>query len=61
MPCSGVLRPVAPVRIDVSEERNASIIVVTVFLHVVPRSPILYTLMMEMFLRNVGSYRSHTA
>jgi hypothetical protein len=41
MSSSGVLRRVALVRTDVSEELSASIIVV------VPNSPILVTLMME--------------
>jgi hypothetical protein len=66
---------VALVRTDVSEKRNASIIRATkidefrnvfqflVTAKVVPRSPILVTLMMEAIhsFRNVGSYKSHTA
>jgi hypothetical protein len=59
MPSSGMLRPVALVRTDFSEERSASIIrmarivflcsvrVVLVTAYVVPSSPILVTLMKE--------------
>jgi hypothetical protein len=48
MPSSGMLRRVALVRTDDSEERSASIIRVLVTANVVPSSPILVTLMMEM-------------
>jgi hypothetical protein len=51
MPSSGMLRRVALVRADVSEKRSASVIRVTriglVTANIVPRSPILVTLMME--------------
>jgi hypothetical protein len=84
-----MLRRVALVRTDVSEESVASIIraerigklgtmlevtsnrstarrnmfQLLAFANVVPRSPILFTLMMEVihFLRNFGSYKNHTA
>jgi hypothetical protein len=70
-----MLRRAALVRTDVSEELSAFFMRVTrmVFLRsvlrflvaasVVPISPILVTLMKEAaeFLRNVGSYKSHTA
>jgi hypothetical protein len=76
-----MLRRVALVRTDVSEERSASIIRVTridelgptsavtsnrctlVTANVSPSSPILVTLMRKAlkFLRNVGSYKIHTA
>jgi hypothetical protein len=52
-----MLRRVALVRTDVSEELSTSFIRVT---SVVPSSPILVTLMKE-FLRNVGYYKSHAA
>jgi hypothetical protein len=45
MASSGMLRGVALVRTDVSEERNVSRLLVTT--NVVPSSPILVTLMME--------------
>jgi hypothetical protein len=45
MPYSGMLRRVALVRTDVSEERSASIYMVTA--NVVPSSQILVILMME--------------
>jgi hypothetical protein len=62
MASSGMLRRVALVRTDVSEEHSASIIRVT-------RIGELGTLAdscppddgVTMFLRNVGSYKSHTA
>jgi hypothetical protein len=62
-----MLCPVALVRTDVSEEHRASFIRgdmrrLLVAASVVPSSPILVTLMKEaLFLRNVGSYKSHTA
>jgi hypothetical protein len=78
-----MLRRVALVRTDVSEERSASFIRIRidelgtlavtsnfVFLRSVhrllvtvdvPSSPILVTLMMEAFFRNIGSYKRHTA
>jgi hypothetical protein len=71
MPSSGILCRVALLKTDISEELIASIIRVTrigelgtlivavfrllVATNVVPGSPILVTLMME-----VGSYKSHT-
>jgi hypothetical protein len=67
-----MLRRVALVRTDVSEEPSASFIRVKEFLRsvrrllvtasVVPSSPILVTLSEEgvKFLRNVGPYKSHT-
>jgi hypothetical protein len=65
---SGMVRHVAPVRTDVSEEYSVSIIRVTRIDELgtlamtsitanVPSSPILVTLMMEAL--NVGSYKSH--
>jgi hypothetical protein len=55
MESSGMLRRVALVRTDVSDEhRNVRQLFVTA--SVVPSSPILVTLM----IRNVGSYKSHT-
>jgi hypothetical protein len=54
---------VALVRTNVSEElvflRSVHRLLVTA--SVVPSSPILVTLMEAEFLRNVGSYKSHTA
>jgi hypothetical protein len=44
---SGMLRHVALVRTDVSEERIASIIIRLLVIANVPSSPILFTLMME--------------
>jgi hypothetical protein len=67
MPSSGMLRHVALVRTDVSKELSASIIRVTriselVTANVVPNSPILsHWCGGATFLRNVGSYNSHTA
>jgi hypothetical protein len=83
MASSGMLRRVADVRTDVSQELRASIIRVTRIdelgttlavtsnrrtlrrdtASVVHSSPILVTLMKEdlTFLRNVGSYKRHTA
>jgi hypothetical protein len=59
MPSSGMLCRVTLVKTDVSEEPSASIIRVTGFCELgsanFPSSPILVTLMMEAFLRNVGS------
>jgi hypothetical protein len=81
MASSGMLRRVAHVRTDVSEELSASIIRVTridelgttlavtsngrrllVTVNIVPSSPILVTLMMDVLRssQNVGSYKSHT-
>jgi hypothetical protein len=62
-----MLLRVALVRTDVSEEHSISFIRLTrigelAIASVVPSSPILVTLMKEaLFLRNVGSYKSHTA
>jgi hypothetical protein len=67
-----MLRRVALVRTDVSKELCASFIRVAgigelgtmlVTASVVPSSSIIFTLMKEelKFLRNVGSYKSHTA
>jgi hypothetical protein len=67
-----MLRRVALVRTDVLEEISASFIRMTKIgelgttlaaASLVPSSPILVTLMKESakFLRNVGSYKSHTA
>jgi hypothetical protein len=80
---SGMLRRVALVKADVSEERSVSFIRVTrigelgrtlavtsnrrsvrrllVATSVVPSSPILVDEVGAKFLRNVGSYKSHTA
>jgi hypothetical protein len=74
---SGMLRRVALVRTDVSEERIASVIRVTRIgelgtlavtnnrrtVNVVPSSLILFSLMMDAILSsdNVGSYKSHMA
>jgi hypothetical protein len=67
---SGMLRHVALVRTDISEELSTSFIRVTrivrrllVTASVVPSSPILVTLIEGgvKFLGNVGSYKSHTA
>jgi hypothetical protein len=76
MPFSGMIRGVALVRTDVSEERSASIIRVTrigepgttlarsvlrlLVTANVPTSPIIVTLMIGRFT-NVGSYKSRTA
>jgi hypothetical protein len=57
MACFGMLRSMALVRIDVSEERSASIIMVA-------RIGELRTLTVTLgakYLRNIGSYKSHTA
>jgi hypothetical protein len=66
MVSSGLLRRVALVRTDVSEEPGASFIRVTKIGELgttQASSPIFVTLMKERarFLRNVGSYKSHTA
>jgi hypothetical protein len=47
MASSGMLRRVALVRTDVSEELSASIIRVTSTVNVIPSSPIIVTLMLE--------------
>jgi hypothetical protein len=61
MVSSGMLRLVALVRTDISEELSVCRLLVTA--SVVPSSPIPVTLMKETlkFLQNVGSYKSHTA
>jgi hypothetical protein len=67
MASSETLRRLAFVRTDVSDERTASIIRMTRIGELgtasnVPSSTILVTLIMEaLFLRNVCSYKSHTA
>jgi hypothetical protein len=68
MVSSGMLSLVALVRIDLSEERTASFIMVTRIRElftasVVPSSPILVTIMKEAlsFPRKVYSYKIHTA
>jgi hypothetical protein len=77
MASSEMLRHVALVRTDVSEELSVSIIRIRigergtmlvvhrllVMANIVPSSPILVTLMMgdAKFLRNVSSYKSHMA
>jgi hypothetical protein len=61
---SGMLRHVALVRADISEELSASFISLRRLLvtySVVPSSPILVTLMEALSSSNVGSYKSHTA
>jgi hypothetical protein len=62
MPSSGILLRVALLRTDVSEDRSASIIMVTKIVTAnVPSSPIFVILMMEALFRNVCSYKSHKA
>jgi hypothetical protein len=70
MASSGMLRRVALVRTDVSEEISASFIGVTrigelgttlVTVSVVPSPPILVTLTKEALSSSVGTYKSHTA
>jgi hypothetical protein len=67
MPSSGMLRRVALVRTDVSEELSALVFLrsvrrLLVTASVVPSSPIIHTdVGGAKFLRNVGSYKSHMA
>jgi hypothetical protein len=69
MPSSGIVRRVALVRTDVSEERIASIIRVTRIGEIGPTLAVTNNRNTmrrnsnggDIFLRNVGSYNSHTA
>jgi hypothetical protein len=59
MASSGMLRRVALVRTDVSEELSASFIRMTRICELAPDA--LLVTANAKFLRNVGSYKSHTA
>jgi hypothetical protein len=60
MASSGMLRSVALVRTDVSEELS-SVRRLLVTANVLPSSPILVTLMMEALSFSEGSYKTHVA